>query len=53
MVEVVVSDEQAYFWTDAWQRDERESLAELEVGRGRTFDSAAEAIAWLTSDDDA
>ncbi len=42
---------QDYYSTDAWQREERTALAELERGEGRHFDSAAELIAWLDADD--
>ena len=39
--------DQAYFWTEEWQAAERESERELAEGRGRTFDSAEDAIRWL------
>ena len=38
---------QAYYWTRVWQEGERETLAELSRGNGKTFDSGKEAIAWL------
>ena len=38
---------QAYFWTPAWQRGEREADADIVAGRTRRFATAHEAIAWL------
>lgn len=43
----VTSPAQAYYWTNAWQAREMESLAELGAGHGRTFDDPKEAIRWL------
>jgi hypothetical protein len=40
-------NDQAYFWTYDWQRDEAESLADLKAGRARTFDNPQDAVAWL------
>ena len=38
---------QAYFWTEEWQAGEREADEDIAAGRGRHFDSAAEAIEYL------
>jgi hypothetical protein len=43
---------QAYFWTEAWQRGERESAAARREGRVRHFANGDEAVAWLLSPDD-
>lgn len=43
---------QRYYWTSRWQRDELESLRELERGEGRRFGNPLDAIRWLLSDDD-
>lgn len=40
-------NDQAYFWTYDWQRDEAESLADLRAGHARTFDNPQDAMAWL------
>ena len=42
-----MSQAQAYYWTSVWQAGEQETLAELEAGRGITFDDPKEAIRWL------
>lgn len=39
--------DQAYYWSDEWQRGEREAMGELERGEAETFDSAGDASAWL------
>jgi hypothetical protein len=43
------SKDQAYYWTSAWQRQER--LAEIDLTRGRvhSFDDIDAALAWLSS----
>ena len=43
---------QEYYWTAAWQAGERETLAELAAGRGKTFDTAGEALRYLFSADE-
>ena len=43
---------QEYYWTEEWQAGERETLAELAAGRGRTFDTAMDALRYLFSADD-
>ena len=44
---LAVPQSQLYFWTEAWQRAERESLDELARGEGVEFDDAADAVSWL------
>lgn len=46
----VVPDSQLYFWTESWQRGERESLAEIERGEAVRFDDPAEAARWLLAE---
>lgn len=48
---VSIPSAQAYYWTRRWQRDEAESVAELERGEGVEFGDANAAIRWLLSDD--
>ena len=48
---VVVSREQAYFWSAAWQREERQADLDMMAGRVRSFSSVDDALAWLSSDD--
>lgn len=40
---------QAYFWTEEWQRGERQADADIKAGRVKTFESAAEAVKYLES----
>lgn len=44
---LVIPDAQEYYWTDAWQAGELESLAELAAGGGETFESWEAAIRFL------
>jgi AbrB family looped-hinge helix DNA binding protein len=43
----VLDPEQAWFWTQKWQRAERESRADFEKGEYFEFNNAAEAIRFL------
>ena len=43
---------QLYYWTEKWQAEEAVSVAEIDGGSGRRFESATDAIRWLLSDDD-
>ncbi len=43
---------EAYYWTNAWQAAQQESLDALERGEGVTFDDADDAIRWLLSSDE-
>ncbi len=49
---VAVPASQLYYWTRAWQAAERCAAAELARGEGRQFESGADAVRWLLSDDD-
>jgi AbrB family looped-hinge helix DNA binding protein len=48
----IIDPKQAWFWTERWQKMERESHADYEAGRYREFKDTKEAIAWLNSPDD-
>ncbi|MEW6103186.1 MAG: hypothetical protein AB1630_05135 [bacterium] len=39
--------DQAYFWTEEWQRKEREVDMALSEGRYLDFDTSKEALEWL------
>lgn len=41
------SSPQDYYWTSAWQTDEREALAEIAAGKARTFAGSEAAIRYL------
>ena len=45
----LVDADQAYFWTEEWQKGEREADADIKAGRGKHFNSAAEAVKYLQS----
>ena len=47
-----VPRDQLYYWTSAWQENERAALRELADGECREFDSGDDAIRWLLSDDE-
>jgi hypothetical protein len=49
---VMVSRDQAYYWTPAWQKEERAAHLDLIAGRVHSFSNASDALAWLTSDDE-
>ena len=48
----VTSEAQAYYWTRVWQEGERETLAALTRGEGRTFRDPDVTIRYLLSTDD-
>ncbi len=43
----LVDKDQAWFWTKRWQEGERQADEDIRAGRGRTFDNAEDAIAYL------
>ena len=44
----VIPEDQAYFWTEEWQKDERAAERDVRAGRvSPAFDDADEAIAYL------
>lgn len=40
----LIDADQAWFWTEEWQRGEREASEDIATGRSRRFDSAAEFL---------
>ena len=48
-----IDPEQAWFWTERWQKMEREAQADIDAGRVHTYDSVEEAIAALEKRADA
>jgi len=49
----IIPPDQAWFWTERWQRMEREAQADITAGRVRQFEDPDEMIAWLDDQDDA
>ena len=43
----MIPPDQAWFWTERWQRMEREAQADIDAGRGLEFDDVEEAIKYL------
>lgn len=46
---IVVDKAQAYFWTDEWQKGEKEAEVAKKKGDSKEFKKAAEAAKWLRS----
>ena len=46
---VVVDKSQAYFWTDEWQKGEKEAEDAKKEGEFKDFRSADESVKWLRS----
>jgi hypothetical protein len=44
---LAVAEDQAWFWSDAWQAGEREAEADIAAGRVRAFDSMDDLLADL------
>lgn len=44
---VAIPADQAWFWTERWQRMEREADADIAAGRTKVFDTAEEFLAEL------
>jgi hypothetical protein len=49
-VPVMISSEQAYYWSKAWQDAEIEAEEDLKAGRSRIFKTGQDAAEWLLSD---
>lgn len=45
----LIDADQAYFWTEEWQKGERKADADIKAGRVKTFDSVDEAFEYLDS----
>lgn len=43
----LIDKSQAYFWTEEWQKRERQADEDKKAGRSVSFDSAEEAIRFL------
>ncbi|MFZ4894245.1 hypothetical protein ACL9RL_07335 [Plantibacter sp. Mn2098] len=41
------NSDQWYYWTDAWQQNEKKALKELNDGAYVEFDNINDALAWL------
>jgi hypothetical protein len=50
-VPLFIPADQAYYWSSKWQRDEAETLANIEAGNYETFDDPSDAIRFLLADD--
>jgi hypothetical protein len=50
--DAVIPESQFYYWTRAWQENERRAAAELDRGEGVAFDDLGEAARWLLSSED-
>ncbi|MBI4688613.1 MAG: AbrB/MazE/SpoVT family DNA-binding domain-containing protein [Nitrospirae bacterium] len=46
---MVIEKSQAYFWTDEWQKGEKEAEAAKRKGKFKEFKKAEEAAKWLKS----
>ena len=46
---VIVDKSQAYFWTDEWQKSEKEAEDAKRKGEFKDFDDAKEAVKWPKS----
>jgi AbrB family looped-hinge helix DNA binding protein len=42
-----IDRDQAWFWTEEWQRREREASEDIKAGRTIKFDSGEELLRWL------
>jgi AbrB family looped-hinge helix DNA binding protein len=47
-----IPPDQAWFWTERWQRMEREAQADIDAGRVHQFDNVEDMISWLDNKDD-
>lgn len=48
---VSIPKDQAWFWTEEWQKGEREADEDIKAGRVKSFGNAKDAINWLNSDE--
>ena len=40
----IIDPEQAYFWTEEWQKGERQADEDIKAGRVKHFDTVEEAL---------
>jgi len=50
---ITIEKDQAWFWTEKWQEEEREAELDLKEGRVKNFDSVKEAMDWLEDEENA
>ncbi|HHT09918.1 MAG TPA: AbrB/MazE/SpoVT family DNA-binding domain-containing protein, partial [Candidatus Atribacteria bacterium] len=43
----LVNANQAYFWTEEWQKGERKADEDIKIGRVKRFKSTADAVKYL------
>lgn len=48
---ITIEKDQAWFWTEEWQKGEREADGDIKADRVKSFKNAEEAIKWLDSDE--
>ena len=48
---IEVPAEEMYYWSESWQTDEGETHESLARGEGRMFNTAKDAIRYLTNQD--
>lgn len=46
-----IPPDQAWFWTEEWQAEEREAEEHIKAGRVKTFDNLEDLFADLDSED--
>lgn len=46
---MIIEKSQAYFWSEEWQKGEKEAEEAKKKGKFRDFDKADEAVKWLKS----
>jgi hypothetical protein len=51
-VPLMISSEQEYYWTKAWQEGELEALDEINAGESHVFTHPEDAIRWLLSEEE-
>jgi antitoxin MazE len=47
-----VPPDQAWFWTERWQKMEREAQADIDAGHVQQFDNVEDMISWLDAEDE-
>ncbi|QQK77247.1 AbrB/MazE/SpoVT family DNA-binding domain-containing protein [Salicibibacter cibarius] len=48
---VEIPKDQAWFWTEEWQKEELEAEEDIKAGRVKSFQNTEDAIHWLDSDE--
>ncbi|WLR42211.1 AbrB/MazE/SpoVT family DNA-binding domain-containing protein [Bacillus carboniphilus] len=49
---VQIPKDQAWFFTEKWQKEDKEAQKDIEEGHVYVFENAHDAIDWLDSDDE-